>query len=77
MLWGRPPITGSAGDHRSLGRGNGVQGQDMVRHMLETHDPRLSRYWSLIAIVKRIPYDQDLDAAWKWILAAAARYLDR
>lgn len=67
---------GQATIGRWAGEG-GTAWQDLLRHMLDTHDPRLARYWALIAIIKRMPYDHELDAAWKWILDAAARYLDR
>lgn len=57
----------------SLGSG----GAEILAHMVETHDPRLARYWDLIAMVKRLPYDRELDAAWTWILVAARRVADR
>jgi DNA-binding transcriptional MerR regulator len=50
--------------------GGEVQAKDVVLHMLRTHDHRLARYWELIARVKRIPYDRELQEAWDWILAA-------
>ncbi|HWV35392.1 MAG TPA: MerR family transcriptional regulator [Thermomicrobiales bacterium] len=55
----------------------GPAGDEILAHMIETHDPRLARYWKLIAIVKRLPYDRELDAAWTWILIAARRFTDR
>jgi len=55
----------------------GSAGDAILKHMIETHDPRLARYWELIAIIKRMPYDRELDAAWTWILAAARRFMDR
>lgn len=46
------------------------QAREVLAHMVSTHDPRHARYWTLIATIKRLPYDHELQDAWEWIMAA-------
>jgi DNA-binding transcriptional MerR regulator len=54
--------------------GGEERARGVVGHMVQTHDPRLGSYWELIATVKRMPYDRELQEAWNWILAAMSRW---
>ena len=46
----------------------------LLTHMVETHDPRLAYYWKLIATIKCMPWDQELQQASDWMLAAIASF---
>ncbi len=59
----------------------GIQGDEsqvrkVLGHMVTTHDPRHAQYWKLIATIKRMPYDQELQDAWEWIMAAIDVFLE-
>lgn len=55
----------------------GPAGDEVLVHMIDTHDPRLAHYWRLVAIIRRVPWDRELDEAWEWILAAARHITGR
>lgn len=48
--------------------------QQLLTHMVETHDPRLAHYWRLITTVKRMTWDRELQQASDWMLAAIASF---
>jgi hypothetical protein len=41
-----------------------------MRAQYENHDPRGSRYWELLSILKGVPVQTGPTAEWAWLLAA-------
>lgn len=61
---------------RVMGRENNEDfARWFLKHAIETHDPRLSRYWQLVAVIRNWPRDTELQADWDWIISAV-RFLD-
>lgn len=55
-----------------MGRTNDAAFARWMHARGQEHDPRLSRYWDLVAILKGWAIDRELNAAWTWLVAALA-----
>lgn len=56
----------------TLGRPNDAALARWLHERRQEHDPRLARYWDLLAILKGWRIDRELGAAWEWLFAALA-----
>lgn len=56
----------------AMGRPNDAEFARWMHAHGQEHDPRLSHYWELVAILKGWDVDQELNAAWEWLNVALA-----
>lgn len=56
----------------TLGRPNDDELAQWVADRVREHDPRLARYWELLAVLKGWAIDRELNGAWEWLAAALA-----
>ncbi len=54
----------------TLGRPNDNALARWLHERGQEHDPRLSRYWDLVAVLKGWAIDRELAPAWAWLFAA-------
>lgn len=60
---------------RLMGRAPDRAFRDWLRSKYMQHDPRASRYWELVAIMKGQPPTSSPNAEWAWIVAAMKHHL--
>lgn len=60
---------------RLMGREPNREFKDWLRGKYVQHDPRASRYWELVAIMKGQPPTGSPNAEWAWIVAAMKHHL--
>lgn len=58
---------------RAMGRPEDADLAPWMLARVREHDPRLARYWDLLAVLKGWAIDREINPAWQWLFAALDR----